>query len=151
VKVLVVDTNIFTLPAKTDKEGWDDAQEFLLWISEERFCNYTLGIDEKGLILEEYEKEIPRCPGSIGEVAFRTLNDAEKLIPYEGNRYPCFKDLPPPLDKHDKAFLAVACQTSDHILISQDGGFHEDNTCLNDLKSKPGIKIYWAREAMGQI
>ena len=149
---LVIDTNIFTLTAKPDDSGWEESHELMEWIGLDRFCSYILAVDEKGLIDEEYEEKAKEgYPDSLGSFVLARLADNNKIVSLPGKSYPCFKNLPSQLDKHDRAFLMVACQTQEHILISQDTGFHEDNSCLNSLKSNPGLKIYWVWEAKANI
>ncbi|MEO0145372.1 MAG: hypothetical protein ABIM59_05185 [candidate division WOR-3 bacterium] len=149
---LVIDTNIFTLTDKPDDPGWQESLDLMEWIGRERFCNYILAVDEEGLIEEEYEKKAKEgYPNSLGSFVLAKFAERDKIVHVQGRSYPCFRDLPPELDRHDRAFLKVACQTPEHILISQDSRFYENNSCLNRLKSETGLKIYRVQEAIANI
>lgn len=141
---LVVDTQIFCFTAyqKRDRqvEG-GESTEFLQRIIDQ--CEeYGLALDREGLILEEYEREIPQ--DSFGRYAFQHMltRIPNKVAFFEHKNSPWLEDLKG-CDKHDRRFVATALATPDKVLVSEDSVFHQNAALLR----REGVRLYDIEEA----
>ncbi len=156
---IVVDTNIFCLTDLSRKQQrltetheamdllglMEAAIDFLERMIE--FCEeYGLGLDQEGLIVEEYEREIP--PHSFGRFAFEHM--AARLPGKTGrfeHKNPPWLDQLKGCDQHDRRFVATALATPDKVLVSQDSVFRNHA----DLFQQEGLRLLNVEEAVGEL
>ncbi|GEM_PF-6528884 len=154
---IVVDTNIFCYPS-FDRLRWNptnqralsvgsDCLEFLNRMVEE--CDtYGLAVDKEGLIVEEYEQQIPR--ESFGFQVLREMMDQEGKVALFDHRNPAWLNQLQDahmLDNHDRRFLATALATPEKILVSEDTVFLNNS----DFLQSQGGSVYDAERAAGQL
>lgn len=151
---IVVDTNIFCLTDPEPKLALADPREAMnlsrlmgeavdfLW-RVRTFCEeYGLALDRERLILEEYEKEIPR--GSFGWYALREmLTRIPGKVAFFEHKNPVWLEELQGCDKHDRRFVATALATPDKVLISQDSVFHANA----DMFGEEGLRLFDVEEA----
>ncbi len=152
---IVVDTNIFCFTGYQEagdhgrrerdylaKGG--EAVDFLHRLME--YCDeYGLAVDTGGLIVEEYQRQIPL--GSFGHYAFRQMATRMpgKVRAFDP-RNPDWMDQvarSQDLDKHDRRFIATALATPDKVLVSEDTVLLENAPFLE----RKGLHVYDAEEA----
>lgn len=151
---IVVDTNIFRLTG-FEKAGDADlrrksyldkgfaAIEFLEKVV--KHCEeYGLAIDKDGLILEEYERQIPaNLYGFELLVRMAEIPGKVRSFSHKNPKWLDQMDEAHKLDKHDRRFLATALATPDKLLVSEDGVFLDNKQFL----AQQGLHVYDAEEA----
>ncbi len=151
---IVVDTNIFRLTG-FEKAGDADLRQrtyrdkgFAAIGLLERIVNqceeYGLALDEGGLIIEEYEEQIPEnLYGFELLVRMTEIPGKVRVFAHKNPRWLNQMSQAHKLDKHDRRFLATTLATPDKILVSEDGVFLDNR----DFLAKKGVRVYDAEEA----